>query len=397
VTDSACKQRTILKGYKTELRPNKRARAFMGQHCGAARHAYNWALRMRSDYYKRTGQTLSLSDLQREFRVYKKQAGNGWLLEVTDRATEAAIRHLHDAYVQFWTKIPGPNGQPRRFPKPRRRRGGGRFTLMILSRHVQRDRIRLGKIGWVRLKQRDYLPADCGKKNITASVSEVANRWFVSVLCPAYPKPTPRGGGDLAVHPGVRNLSVRSDGVKAANPKALEKAQRRLRTLNRELARRKRGGQNWKRTRQKIRKLHYRIACIRRNATHEMTTAAARDSGADTVVVQKWDVAGMAHTSAPTRSVRRTINRYIADANFYEQRRQLQYKSDWYGADYLEVPPAFPASKRCSACGQVKKEFPLWKNDYRCEECGLAMDRDENAALNLLEGASRARLEGGET
>jgi len=167
----------------------------------------------------------------------------------------------------------------------------------------------------------------------------------------------------------------------------LRKALRRFARLNRELVRRKPGSKNREDTRKRLGRLHARAANIRRDAMHKLTTRLACTYG--TVVVEGLGVAGMLRN--------RRLARAVADASLAEIRRRLAYKTVWYGSYLIEADRFWPSSKRCSRCGAVKKDLPLRERTFRCDACGLVLDRDENAARNLAALAAAVAGSGPET
>jgi IS605 OrfB family transposase len=220
---------------------------------------------------------------------------------------------------------------------------------------------------------------------LSATISRQGGRWFVSFTCQvqrAVPGPR-RPGWRVGVDVGVRHLVVLSDGRRVPNPAPLQQAQRRLRRLNRQLARRRgpiapdgsrrEPSAGWQRTSRRLALAHARIADLRRDALHQLTSALAGTYGA--VVVEHLNVAGMLRN--------RRLARRIADAGWGELRRQLGYKTAWAGGTLIQADVFYPSSKTCSGCGHVKAKLPLSERTYRCERCGLVLDRDENAARNL--------------
>jgi putative transposase len=208
-----------------------------------------------------------------------------------------------------------------------------------------------------------------------ATVSREGGRWFVSftcevkrhVGCPARPDAV------IGVDAGLTHLAVLSTGEKVRNPQPLRRSLRRIARLNRELVRRQPGSRNREETRRRLACAHARVANIRRDAWRKLTTHLARTSG--TVVVETLSVAGMRRN--------RHLARAVADAAPAELRRQLTYKCAWHGSRLVEADRFWPSSKTCSRCGVVKPDLHRWERTFRCEGCGLVLDRDENAARNL--------------
>jgi putative transposase len=210
---------------------------------------------------------------------------------------------------------------------------------------------------------------------LRATVSREGGRWFVSFTCEVEREPkTPKCPGTVVgVDAGPLHLAVLSTGEKVPNPQPLKAALRKLARLNRELARRKLGSKNREETRRRLARLHARIARIRRDTLHKLTTRLARTCG--TIVVETLNVSGMLRN--------RRLSRSVTDAALAEVRRQLGYKTVWHGSRLVEADRFWPSSRTCSRCGAVKESLPLWERTFRCDACGLSLDRDENAARNL--------------
>ena len=172
---------------------------------------------------------------------------------------------------------------------------------------------------------------------------------------------------------GVRHLAMLSTGAIIANPRALQHSLRKLRRLNRELARRTPGSKRRNQARRRLARVHARAANLRRDSLHKLTTTLATEHG--TVVVEQLNVAGMVRN--------RYLARAISDTGMAELRRLLAYKTSWYGSRLVVADPFFPSSKTCSACGWVKAKLTLAERTFTCPACGLVMDRDLNAARNL--------------
>jgi putative transposase len=380
----------IVRGYKTELDLNDRQRTACAKHAGAARYAYNWGLRRKIDAYEATGRSPTAIDLHRELNALKKTE-LGWMYEVSKCAPQEALRNLDRAFANFFRrveqkkqgKLKGPVG----FPRFKSRKAGlGSFRLTG-SIHVFEDRVQLPRLGRLRLKEHGYLPTS-GVKILSATVSERAGRWFVSIQVEEeIPDPSPALGESMGVDLGVSKLATRSDGISYENPRALGRAQKKLRHLQRELARQQEGSHNGEKTRRQIERLHYRIANIRRDTLHKATSDIVARTKPDTerpqaVVLEHLNVSGMLQNHYLARA--------IADVGMYEFGRQMQYKAAWSGSEVIQADRWYPSSKRCSGCGEVKGELDLSERVYECDSCGLVIDRDLNAARNLAQLAPTA-------
>jgi putative transposase len=371
----------IQRAYKTELDPNNKQRTQFEHFAWVRMAVFNVGLRAWEYEYEH-GQKPSAYKLKKEFNAVKDDLFP-WARTAPYAVTEAAFRDLGDAFKHFFRRI--KNGETPGYPKPQRYSAG--FALRNIN--VKRDRVRLQGVGWVRLKERDYLPlTDSGLKFGTyATISQRAGHWFASVVVEeSRPELNDRHDTVIGVDFGINALATCSNGKVFENPKPLESALRKLGRLNKELARRKKGGMNWRKTKAKLAKAHKRVADIRAHTLHQISDYLTREVRPACIVIENLNVRGMVKN--------RHLSRAIFDVGFGELRRQIEYKADWLGIEVLVVDRWYPSSKTCSKCGEVKSDLSLSDRVYRCD-CGLEIDRDMNAALNLA-ALGRNRQTGGD-
>ncbi|HRR48728.1 MAG TPA: transposase [Bacteroidales bacterium] len=365
----------ILRAYKVELDPNNVQRTALLKHAGAARFAFNWGLARRKQEYEETGKSSNAIEQHRQLNALKPTEFP-WMYEVSKCVMQEALRDLDKAYQNFFRRVKA--GEKPGFPKFKSRKSGvGSFRLTGAIR-VENSRIRLPRIGWLRLKEHGYIPTE-GIHILSATVTESAGRWFVSVQCKREIESAQAMGEPVGVDLGIKNLAVTSDGQRFENPKPLKKAQAKLRRLQRELSRRKKGGKNREKTRQKIAKVHQRITNIRRDALHKVTSAIVAKTKPDNerpsvIVLEDLNVSGMLANHCLAQA--------INDVGFAEFRRQVKYKSLWYGSELLLADRFFPSSRICRYCGCINSELKLSDREWTCD-CGAVLDRDLNAAINL--------------
>jgi putative transposase len=272
-----------------------------------------------------------------------------------------------------------------------------RFTTGAIRVDADRRSVRLPRLGRIRTHESTRKLArrlEAGTARIlSATVRREAGRWFCSFTVEvrraarAPRRPAEAVGVDL----GVSNLAVLSSGVIVPNPRHLDAALRKLGSAARAVSRRagpgRRAGappsKRWERARARLACLHARVANLRRDGLHKLTTGLARGYG--TVVVEDLNVAGML--------TNRRLARRVADAGFGEIRRQLAYKTAWNGGALVVADRWFPSSKTCSACQTVKPKLSLAARTFTCENCGLVLDRDLNAARNLEHYVARSGRE----
>ena len=226
------------------------------------------------------------------------------------------------------------------------------------------------RLGRLRLKKRDYLPTTATIRS--ATVSEQAGHWYVSVLVEqAHSIPVNRGpvvGVDL----GVKTLATLSDGTTEPNPRHLRSCLKQLKRLQRAVTRKPKGSRNRTKAVRRLATLHRRIAHQRANTLHHLTSRLAKTKSV--VVIEDLYVSGMLKNHHLAQA--------IGDVGFGELRRQLTYKAAWYGCQAILASRWEPSSKTCSGCGWVDEDLTLADRSFRCEQCGQVLDRDLNAAIN---------------
>ena len=371
----------VVRGYKTELDLNNEQRTACLKHAGAARFAYNWGLSRSIEVYRTTGKRPSAVELHKELNALK-QTEFPWMYEVSKCAMQEALRDLDNAYKHFFRKAKlkkqgkhkGKLGFPQ-FKKKSKAIGSFRLTGSI---HVFEKTIQLPRLGTLRLHEKKYLPADAKILNVT--VSEQSGRWFVSVQVEEeQEKPVPTATSAIGVDLGIKTLATLSDGTTFENPRALKHAQKKLRRLERQKSRRKKDSKNRKKTCRNLAKQHARVANIRKDAAHKLTSYLSKNHAL--VAIEDLHVAGMLKNHKLAQAV--------SDSNFGEIRRQLEYKASWQNVHLVFTDRWYASSKTCSGCGWVDEDQDLSDRTFICQECGLVLDRDLNAAINILHEALR--------
>ena len=285
-------------------------------------------------------------------------------------APQEALKDLHRAFQNFYRGR--KTGKKVGFPRFKRKGVRDSFRLHGTIKFEVR-RIQLPRIGKVRIKgKRENYHSG---RILSATVRRRADRWFVSVIVEEeIPDPTPVNGSPIGVDLGVRTLATLSDNTIFVNPRALGRRLRKLKQLHRCLSRKKKGSINREKAKLRLARMYLKIFNIRQDTLHKLTNYLTKNHSK--VVIEDLCVSGMMRN--------RKLARAIADVGFYEFRRQLEYKCSWYGSNLVIAPRTYPSSKLCSRCGYRKKELSLSEREYHCEQCGVKIDRDLNAALNLV-------------
>jgi putative transposase len=373
----------VVRGYKTELDLNNTQRTACLKHAGVARFVYNWGLKRYQEEHAAGRKCPTAIGLHKELNALK-QSDFPWMYEVSKCAPQEALRDLEKAFKHFFRRVAlkkqgkwrGKLGFPR-FKSKKRGIGSFRLTGAI---HVSEGWVQLPRLGKLRLHEQDYLPTQ-GVKILSATVSEQAGRWFVSVQVEEeQAEPAPAPGPVIGVDLGIQSLATLSTGEVIENPKALRSNLKRLKRLSRRHSRKVKGSKNRQKATRKLSRLHAHIAHIRKDALHKATSQIVAKTKPDHerptyVVIEDLNVSGMLKN--------RRLSRAIADVGLYEFRRQLEYKAEQAGVAIKVVSRWFPSSKTCSSCGIVKESLPLGERVFVCEECGYVADRDYNAAKVL--------------
>ena len=362
----------VFRGYRTELRLNLEKRTMCLKSAGTARFAYNWGLRTKIDEYKRTGSSPNAMQLHRRLNALKKTEFS-WMCEVSKCCAQEALRDLDRAFALFFRRL--EQGKRPGFPRYRSKRMGVGSFRLTGSIRIEEHRIKLPRLGWLKLKERGYLPTEAHVLSVT--VKERAGRWFVSVLVEEEIPDVVHPGGAVGVDVGIASLAVLSDGTVFDNPRAMRRVQSRLRLLHKSVSRKRKGSHNHRKALMRLSRQHYKVACIRKDAIHK----------ASSVITKRFGLIGIESLNVQVMLKNRRLSFALSDAGLSELLRQIRYKSSWRGCSVVEADRFYPSSKTCSGCGAIKNDLDLGERVFRCDACNLQMDRDLNAAINLREMA----------
>ena len=362
-----------MRAFKTELKPNNKQRSLFLQHAGACRFVYNWALRKKIDAYAAKVKYPTAYDLNKELTQIKQEQFP-WMEGLSTKAIKQALLNCDKAFRKFFDACKAKKSGKKGFPRFKSRaKGIGSFTLYQVGK-LTNSSIGLPCVGKVRLKEYGYLPTD--QRVISATVSEQAGHWFVSVLLDMPDKVetcVKDNHAVVGIDLGIKTLAVISDGQKFENLKPLKRNLRKLKHCQRYVSRKVKGSANRKKAVLKLGKQHYRIQNIRKDYLHKITTRLTRTKSV--IVIEDLNVRGM----VKNHKLAQAIN----DLGLYAFREMLDYKGERYGCRIQVADRYFPSSKRCSVCGNVNSNLALKDRSWACDSCGSHHDRDFNAARNL--------------
>jgi putative transposase len=365
----------VLCAYQTELDLNNVQKTACAKHTGAARFSYNWGLSRKLEAFQAGEKTPTAIDLHRELNALK-QTEFAWMYAVSKCAPQEALRNLDQAFAHFSQRVKEKQAGKKvqvGFPKFKSQKNGlGSFRLTGAI-HIFEDALQLPHLGRLRLKERGYLPVS-GVHLLSATVSERAGRWFVSVQVELeIPVPQVTGKPVVGVDLGMVRLGTVSDGTVIENPHALKHALGKIKRFPRTVSRRQKGSANRGEALARLAKAHLRVTHLRKDTLHQATRLLAKTKSAGGL--EDLNVSGMLRNHHLAQA--------IADVGMYEFRRQLTDKGKWFGCQVLLADRYYPSTKRCSHCGNVKPELDLGQRSYAGDVCGGVMERDLNAAVNL--------------
>ncbi len=295
-----------------------------------------------------------------------------WYYKSSKCAPQYALRHLRDAWDRAFKKV----AKPPRFKKKGR---NDSFTLDGTIKVLDHYKIQVPKIGVLRTFER--LPHGYRPKSVT--LASQADRWYISFKLEVEPQHTSKTVDVVGVDLGVKTLAYLSTGIVFSGAKSYRKYEKKLAKLQWRNRNKAIGSANWKKAQIKIAMLHRRIANIRKDTLHKLTTYLAKNHGQ--IVIEDLNVSGMLKNQKLAKA--------IADMGFHEFRRQLEYKCQLYGSRLIITDRFFPSSKTCSNCGWYNRDLKLSDRWFLCVGCGLFLDRDWNASLNLANTVSHTEIQ----
>ena len=394
----------MIRSLRIKLLPNNKQRTKLFQFAGASRFAYNWALdRQMANYY--AGRKLqSDCELRREFTKFRNTGEATWLLEVSNNVTKQAIKDLCIAYRNFFRKqkktgyvkfspkklahcasigkkltVYDMNGHP----KFRSKKNGDfsfyqdNMKIQFINTHVKLECIADSKrrnrqrANWVRLAEKGRIPID-GKYTNPRITFDGENWWLFSE--------------GIGIDLGIKDLAITSDSDKVRNinkTNVIKKLKNKRRRLQRQVSRKyhmnKKGESycktsNLVKSEKRLLRINHRLANIRGNHVHQATAAIIRRKPSF-ICLEDLNVQGIMKN--------KHLAEKVQEQNFYEFRRQIEYKAHWARVKVVIADRWYPSSKTCIGCGYVKKDLKLSDRTYICPHCGNVIDRDFQAALNL--------------
>jgi putative transposase len=354
------------KAYKYRFYPTEEQIRILAHTFGCCRYVYNWALRQRTDAYYKDGERLYYEGTAKLLTALKRQDDHLWLNEVSSVPLQQSLRHLDTAFRNFF------EGRAE-YPKFHKKHGEQAATYASSAFKWNGRSLTLAKMTEpLNIVWSCPLPDGCKPTTVTVS-KDCANRYFVSILVEEDIMPLPVTKKQVGLDLGLKSMVVTSDGHTYGNPKFFAKDEKKLAKAQRRHAKKRKGSKNREKARQKVAKLHVKIADRRRDYQHKLSTKLIREN--QIVCVESLQVKNMVKNHSLAKA--------ISDVGWGEFVRQLEYKAKWYGRTLVKIDKFYPSSKRCFDCGHILDSLPLDVRVWTCPECGTVHDRDINAAKNV--------------
>ncbi|NJO82618.1 MAG: transposase [Blastochloris sp.] len=367
------------KAYRYRLRPTPAQEAVFRQWAGARRWVYNTFLARRRSHYQATGTTLTVGEMCKELTMLKRQQATAWLRTCNAQSLQQAIRDLDRAFGNFFARRA-------RFPRMKsKKREIPSFRLPAEVKVVD-GHLYVPKIGLVRLVL--HRPVDGTVKSATFK-QDATGAWYVTLVVhftlPDAPPPPPVPERVVGVDLGLHDLAVFSDGERVPAPKHYRRAERKLRRLQRRLARCQQDSHGRERARTAVARHHLKVRNQRTDHLHKLSARLVGQY--DAIVVEDLAVAALAKTK---------LAKSVLDAGWGQLRFQLTYKARWNRTQLVVIGRFFPSSRRCGACGAINGDLTRSDRTWTCG-CGATHDRDLNAARTIRDEGLRLLLAGGTT
>lgn len=370
-----------LQAFKYELIPTGEQMRAMRRFAGACRFVYNKALALQKDNHDAGNRFIGYVAMAKLLTAWRNAPDTPWLKDAPCHPLQHALKNLDTAYKNFFEKRAG-------FPRFKCKGRDDRFRYPD-PQQIRLDqgngRLCLPKLGW--LRYRNSRAAHGTVRNVT--ISRSGDRWFASIQTQReVAPPVPAATSAIGIDVGVARFATLSNGTFYAPSNSFRRHEKALAKAQQALSRKVKFGRNWARARTRVQRLHARIANVRRDYLHKISTAISKNHAM--VAIEDLHVRNMAAsaagtTIAPGRKVRAKsgLNKAILDQGWFEFRRQLEYKLAWNGGLLVPVPPA-NTSRTCPCCGHVSADNRPTQARFACVRCGFEEHADVVGAINVL-------------
>ena len=360
----------INKAYRFRIYPSDNQIEPLAQHFGSCRFVYNHFLRKRIDFYAENKdeekQGLTYYDTAITLTQLKRDPEYVWLNSVNAQSLQQSLRRLDVAYNNFFNK-------KAKFPNFKKKHSKQSFLVpQSFNIDFRKNLLYIPKIEPIKIVLHREIEGAMKSINITKTPS---NRYFASILCEIEKvvKPKKRGN-QIGIDLGIKSFFVTSDNETVDAPKYLHKSEDKLAKHQRHLSRKVKGSKRRNKARMKVARIHEKISNQRNDFLHKLSHRLVSENQA--IFAENLHVKGI--------MANHHLSKSVAHSGWSEFVRQLRYKSEWNGVSFEQIDRFFPSSKRCFSCGWINEFLTLKDREWTCQGCGQIVDRDFNAAQNIL-------------
>ena len=353
----------IHRTYKFKLKPNQQQQQLLAKHFGCTRFVFNHFLDERQQAFKLTGKSPNYN-AQAVNLTALKHSDCPWLSEVNSQSLQAALKHVDLAYMNFFNKKQG-------FPKFKSKKAKNSFSV---PQHCSVDDY---KIYIPKFREGISYFKDRKVKGVVKSMTITltpTGKYYVSILTEQDYTPFDKTHMSVGIDMGLKNFIVTSEGLIYPNHKIIHKYENKLATAQKHLSRKKRGSNNYEKQRIKVAKLHEKVRDARTDYLHKVSLELIKRY--DIICCEDLNIRGMMKNHRLAKS--------IGDAGWGEFIRMIEYKADMNDKEVIKIDRYYPSTKRCHKCGYINEGLTLRDREWTCPECGEKIDRDWNAAQNIL-------------
>jgi putative transposase len=376
------------KGFKTQIYPNDEQIEYFDKCFSISRYAYNWYIRKRDFNYK-NGIKQSYFDLQKDFTKIRNSQGYEWLLETNNKVVDEALKNCKKAYDNFFNGI---KSRPKYKSENDAKQifSSSRCLIDSNAKHLRKKKYLFdgfhfyiagkqtipGVTNGYFIKTAEDISFLKNKKVILVSISKENNKYYVGFTYKENSNYVNNSTQIVGIDIGIKTFATQSDEKIAKLPKKIDMYYERIDKLNQVLSKKQKGSNNYEKVKIKINKYYRKIKDLKMDFCHKYTTYLAKNYNEikiEDVSVQEW---------FEKKDIKLSKNLQKSCLGLF--REQLEYKCEWYNSKLTKIDKYYPSSKTCSCCGNVKQDLKLSDRVYKCEKCGFEMDRDLNAAINIL-------------
>jgi len=354
----------MLKSYKYKIKPNEEQIVLLNKHFGAIRFAYNYFLNERKLEYETNKQTLNYNDNSAALTKLKKLDEFKWLKEINSQSLQHSLKGLDDAYNSFFKKRTG-------FPKFKSKNTKNSFKVPQFVKVIDSKLIIPKFKEPIKIIQDRKFKGEIRQCTLSKTPT---GEYFVSILVEGDHKKFEKTGKSVGIDLGIKDFVITSDGFKYKNNRYTKTYAKKLKDNQKNLSRKVKGSNNYKKQKLKVATIHKKITNSRIDNLHKVSTELVKKY--DTIFLEDLNIKGMVKNHK--------LSKHISDASWGKFITMLEYKANWNDKEIIKIDRFFPSSKQCSSCGYINQNLKLDIREWTCPSCKTKLDRDLNASKNIL-------------